>query len=113
MLPDLLRPSLRVVFCGTAVSTFSADLRHYYAGPGNKFWRLLYDSGFSPYLLTPAEDATVLDFGIGITDSVKDVAQSHDRGLDFGNSKIVARKLIEAAPHWVAFNGLEAGVRRQ
>ncbi|OCL30909.1 hypothetical protein BCR15_10620 [Tessaracoccus lapidicaptus] len=109
MLPDLLRPDLDVVFCGTAVSSASADLGHYYAGRGNKFWQLLFDAGFTPSLLTPAEDATVLDYGIGITDLVKDRAQSHDRGLDFGYSTAVARELISQAPRWVAFNGLTAG----
>lgn len=52
MLPDLLRPDLDVVFCGTAVSSASADLGHYYAGRGNKFWQLLFDAGFTPSLLT-------------------------------------------------------------
>ena len=51
------------------------------------------------------------DFGLRdwLTDLVKDVAQSHDRGLDFAKSKVMAQKLIEAAPEWVAFNGLESG----
>src|SRR5438067_2015906 len=39
ILPDHLRPGLSIVFCGTAVGTASASRGHYYAGPGNDFWR--------------------------------------------------------------------------
>ncbi|WP_459976142.1 uracil-DNA glycosylase family protein [Nocardioides pyridinolyticus] len=44
-----------------------------------------------------------------MTDLVKDVAQSHDRGLDYGGVAAAAGHLISAAPQWVAFNGLTAG----
>jgi TDG/mug DNA glycosylase family protein len=39
---------------------------------------------------------------------VKDVAQSHDRGLDCGRAGAVAAH-VTASPLWVAFNGLTAG----
>lgn len=109
MLPDLLAPGLRVVFCGTAVATTSAERGHYYSGPRNKFWQLLHESGLTPRLLEPEDDASLLTFGIGITDLVKDVAQSHDRSLDFGGAGAMAEHVVEAAPVWVAFNGLTAG----
>lgn len=109
MLPDILRPGLRVVFCGTAVATASADRGHYYAGRGNKFWQLLHEAGFTPTQLTPELDSALLDFGLGVTDLVKDVAQSHDRGLNYDSSGTVANRLMDAAPAWVAFNGVTAG----
>ena len=109
MLPDLLAPGLRIVFCGTAVATASAARGHYYSGPGNKFWHLLHDAGLTPSLLHPEEDASLLSYGIGITDLVKDVAQSHDRGLDYGRVDVAATHLIAVRPRWVAFNGLTAG----
>lgn len=59
VLPDLLRPGLDVVFCGTAVATASAQRGHYYAGPGNRFWQLLHESGLTTTLLTPEDDATL------------------------------------------------------
>lgn len=37
VLPDLLRPGLRVVFCGTAAGAASALSGAYYAGRGNRF----------------------------------------------------------------------------
>lgn len=109
VLPDLLRPGLDVVFCGTAVATASAQRGHYYAGPGNRFWQLLHESGLTTTLLTPEDDATLPDFGIGITDLVKEVAQSHDRGLDFSRSATVAAHIEAVSPRWVAFNGSTAG----
>lgn len=53
VLPDYLAPGLRIVFCGTAVSTASAERGHYYAGPGNEFWSFLHRSGLTPVLLSP------------------------------------------------------------
>ena len=41
VLPDILKPNLNVVFCGTAVSDESAALGHYYSKPSNSFWQLL------------------------------------------------------------------------
>lgn len=109
MLPDLLAPGLTVVFCGTVVATASAERGHYYSGRGNKFWQLLHEAGFTPSQLTPELDASLLGYGIGITDLVKGIAQSDDRGLDFGGASAVAGHLTDAAPRWVAFNGLAAG----
>ena len=98
-----------MVFCGTAVATASAERGHYYSGRGNRFWQLLHESGFTPIRLAPEEDTSLPSYGIGITDLVKGIAQSHDRGLDYGGANDVAAHLISAAPKWVAFNGLTAG----
>jgi TDG/mug DNA glycosylase family protein len=39
-LPDLLRPGLRLVVVGINPSLYSVAVGHYYARPGNDFWRL-------------------------------------------------------------------------
>ena len=70
-LPDYLQPGLRLVFVGFNPSMRSAAVGHYYAGPGNLFWPLLYESGLLPAPLTYAEDARILEFGIGLTDLVQ------------------------------------------
>ena len=44
ILPDVLEPGLRVVFCGTAAGKASARAGAYYAGPGNAFWPTLHRS---------------------------------------------------------------------
>jgi TDG/mug DNA glycosylase family protein len=70
-LPDQLRPGLRLVFVGTAASTRSASVGHYYAHPGNRFWRALHEAGITPRRHQPSELASLLELGIGFTDLSK------------------------------------------
>jgi TDG/mug DNA glycosylase family protein len=77
-LPDQLRAGLRLVFVGTAASTRSASLGHYYAHPGNRFWRALRDAGITPHRYQPSEFSALLELGIGFTDLSKSGA-----GMDY------------------------------
>ena len=70
-LPDLLAPNLRVVFVGTAAGKRSAELGHYYAGRGNRFWLTLHEVGLTPRLYEPREFRDLLALGIGLTDISK------------------------------------------
>ncbi|WP_275199398.1 mismatch-specific DNA-glycosylase [Bradyrhizobium sp. CSA207] len=70
-LPDQLRPDLRLVFVGTAASTRSAELGHYYAHPGNRFWRAIHEAGITARRYQPGEFASLLELGIGFTDLSK------------------------------------------
>ncbi|MGY3533657.1 TDG/mug DNA glycosylase family protein [Bradyrhizobium sp. USDA 4452] len=70
-LPDQLRADLRLVFAGTAASTRSAAVGHYYAHPGNRFWRALHEVGITPRLYRPDEFTALLELGIGFTDLCK------------------------------------------
>src|SRR5215475_6627174 len=70
-LPDLLAPNLRVIFVGTAAGRRSAELGHYYAGRGNRFWRTLHEMGLTPRLFEPREFRELLPLGIGLTDMSK------------------------------------------
>ena len=71
VLPDVLKPGLRVVFCGTAVGSKSARAGAYYAGRGNQFWSVLYRVGLTPRQLEPQEFRLLLQYGIGLTDLAK------------------------------------------
>ena len=109
MLPDLLVPDLSVVICGTAVGEQSAQRGHYYAGRGNRFWQLLYESGLTPVRLRPEDDHRVIEFGIGLTDLAKSVAASSDIGLDSEfDVAALAGKLERLRPHSLAFHGKRA-----
>lgn len=55
MLPDLLRPGLRVVFIGTAAGAASARAGAYYAGPGNQFCLRLAEAAPRTALRRPPE----------------------------------------------------------
>jgi TDG/mug DNA glycosylase family protein len=107
-LPDYLQPGLRVVFVGFNPGARSAAVGHYYAGPGNAFWPLLYASGLLPAPLTYAEDYRVLEFGIGLTDLVKRPTRSSS-DLSLAEARagaaVLQHKLLTYAPRTVCFNG--------
>lgn len=109
VLPDVLGPGMRVVFCGTAPGATSARARAYYAGPGNRFWLTLHEVGLTPDLLAPAEFARLPEFGIGLTDISKTASGSDaevgSRGFD---RKRLAAAIAGAAPGHLAFNGKNA-----
>lgn len=71
ILPDYLAPGLDIVFCGTAAGTASARRGHYYAGPGNRFWPLLAETGLTPHRLRPEDDHLLPGLGLGLTDLAK------------------------------------------
>jgi TDG/mug DNA glycosylase family protein len=71
LVPDLLAPGLRLVFCGTALGRKSAEQRAYYANPTNLFWRTLHEVGLTPERMAPTDYARLLAHGIGLTDLAK------------------------------------------
>lgn len=104
LVPDLLRPGLTLVLCGSAPSRISARARAYYANPENKFWRTLAEVGLTPRLFAPQEYPLLLDLGIGLTD----VAKRHsgtDAQLpkDAWAPQELREKLERAAPRLLAF----------
>jgi double-stranded uracil-DNA glycosylase len=107
VLPDVLAPHLRVVFCGTAAGSTSARRGAYYAGSGNKFWPMLYAIGLTPRQLPPTEFASVLRYGIGLTDLCKLRSGSDvELGKDpFDGAGLEARVHV-VAPRVIAFNGV-------
>src|SRR6185295_11357793 len=68
-LPHLLEPGLRLVFIGYNPAIYSAEAGHYYARPGNMFWRQLSASGLAGREVWPTDDRLLPDeAGIGFTD---------------------------------------------
>jgi TDG/mug DNA glycosylase family protein len=109
ILPDHLRPGLKLIFCGTAAGEKSAQTGHYYAKPGNGFWPALFEAGFTGRLFLPAEDAMLLDLGIGLTDLSK-TAKGMDIGLkrhDF-DAALFRSKIENLKPVFVAFTSKRA-----
>ena len=108
-LPDLLEEGIDLLFIGINPGLKSARLGHYYAGPGNLFWKCLYESRLTPELLRPQEDRRVLEYGIGITDCVKRASRmaSEVRRSEFREATLALTQKIERyAPRLVCFNGL-------
>jgi len=109
VLPDILRPGLRVAFCGTAAGTASARAGAYYAGPGNAFWVTLHSTGLTPTQLSPAEFEQLPAFGIGLADICK-VRHGSDYEVGTGEFDVAGLEARIAAvePANLAFNGKNA-----
>lgn len=109
ILPDVLEPGLRVVFCGTQAGAVSARRGAYYAGPGNKFWPVLQQIGLVPVRLQPEEFRTLPRYGIGLTDVAKRTSgpDSALRGGHFDVAGFAAR-IAANRPRILAFNGKRA-----
>ena len=109
VLPDVLGPGLRIVFCGSAAGAVSARLGAYYAGPGNRFWPTLYRVGLTPCLMAPSEFRTVLRYGIGLTDLCK-TESGADAELSRQADDVAAltAKIAQHRPTVLAFNGKRA-----
>jgi TDG/mug DNA glycosylase family protein len=108
-LPDLLAPNLRVVFVGTAAGKRSAELGHFYAGHGNRFWRTLHEVRLTPRRFKPAEFGDLLALGIGLTDMSK-LGAGMDRQIarhEFNRDRLV-ETIRGYRPRAIAFNGKKA-----
>lgn len=108
-LPDLLAEGIDLLFVGINPGLKSARVGHYYAGPGNLFWRCLHEGGLTPVRLLPQEDHRLLEFGIGVTDCVArpsrgagDVRPEEFRAA----TPALLAKIERYCPRLICFNGL-------
>jgi double-stranded uracil-DNA glycosylase len=113
ILPDHLKPGLKLVFCGTAAGRQSALQKAYYAHKQNKFWRTLCEVGLTPHLFEPKEYPGLWKLGIGLTDIAK-YAYGMDHQLpkeSLGHEAALAlrARVIKIAPRFLAFTSLTAG----
>jgi len=108
-LPDLLFPNLRLVFVGTAASTRSAELGHYYAYPGNRFWRAIHEAGITPRRYQPSEFAELIELGIGFTDLSKTGAgMDHQIAAETIDVAGFRAKMETYRPRTIAFTSKKA-----
>lgn len=109
VLPDVLLPGLRVVFCGTAAGTRSAESGTYYAHPGNRFWWALHASGLTPRQLRPEEFPLLPQFGIGLTDVAKHHHGNDDQlPLEAFDAAALRDRIATHAPQALAFTSKAA-----
>lgn len=67
MITDILRPDLRVVFCGINPGLKTATRGFHFADATNRFWKVLYKAGLTNTLLAPEDELMLLDNNCGIT----------------------------------------------
>jgi TDG/mug DNA glycosylase family protein len=108
---DVLRPGLRVLFCGINPSLYSAATGWHFARPGNRFWPALHAGGFTPRLFDPSEQEELLDLDLGITNVVARATARADEltpaELRTGGT-LLAGKVAEFRPAWLAVVGVTA-----
>jgi TDG/mug DNA glycosylase family protein len=109
--PDLIRPGLKVLFCGINPGLYSGATGHHFARPGNRFWRALHGAGFTARLLSPWEERLLLKQGLGITNLVAratgSAAQLTLVELRAGRRRLET-KTRRYSPGWVAMVGIGA-----
>lgn len=109
--PDVIAPGLRVLFCGINPGLYSAAIGHHFGRPGNRFWKALWAAGFTPRLLSPFEDSTLLDYGLGITNLCPRTTASADEltpGELAGGALELVAKAAQYRPRTVAVLGIGA-----
>lgn len=109
--PDVIADDLAVLFCGINPGLYSGATRHHFARPGNRFWKVLHQAGFTGRLLTPFDEDALVERRIGITNLVErataTAAELTPEELRAGARRL-ARKATRRRPRVVAVLGIEA-----
>ena len=111
VIPDVIAPDLKVLFCGINPGLWSAALGLHFARPGNRFWPALHQSGFTPELFTPDRQHELLALGVGISNVVDRATARADEltpdELREGGRALTA-KAEARRPQWIAIVGVTA-----
>jgi len=108
-LTDCIEPGVRLLLIGINPGVMSATTGHHFAGPTNKFWRLLYESGIVPEPVTHEDDVRLPTWGIGMTNLVARPTPGIDtlRPEEYLEGwKILEKKIDLYRPEIVAFVGI-------
>lgn len=110
-LPDILAPGLSVIFCGINPGATAALAGRHFVSRTNRFWRVLHRAGFTPELIDPEDDRSILRYGCGLTVAV---ARPTPGANDLSRVELqragaaLERKIRRNAPRVVAFLGKPA-----
>lgn len=111
VIPDVIAPDLKALFCGINPGLWSGAVGLHFARPGNRFWPALYASGFTPEPLTPDRQHELLGFGVGISNVVARATARADEltreELREGGLRL-AEKAASYRPRWIAIVGVTA-----
>ena len=108
-LTDRIEPGVRVLLIGINPGVMSATTGHHFAGPTNRFWRLLYEAGLVPEPVTHVDDDRLPMWGIGMTNLIARPSP----GIDvlkpdeyIQGWQILEKKIDRFRPKIVAFVGV-------
>ena len=109
VLKDRIRPPVRVLLVGINPGVRSSQVGHHFAGPSNRFWKLLYESRLVPEPIGFADDDRLPEWGIGITNLIPRPTPGIDtlRPEEYlAGARILRRKIRRVKPEMVAFVGV-------
>jgi TDG/mug DNA glycosylase family protein len=99
------------VFVGINPGLWSGAVGHHFARPGNRFWKALHGSGFTDRLLSPFEDASLLERNLGLTNLVaRTTATAAELSADEirAGAQELENRLSPLHPRFVAVLGIGA-----
>src|SRR5437660_7014871 len=108
-LRDCVRPDVRVLLVGINPGIRSATIGHHFAGPSNRFWKLLYESGVVPEAISTEQDRRLPEWGFGVTNLVARATPGIDtlRPEEYvAGARALRRKVRRWKPRIVAFDGV-------
>jgi len=109
LLKDRIRPPVRVLLVGINPGVKSSQLGHHFAGPSNRFWRLLYESRLVPEPIGFADDGRLSEWGFGMTNLISRPTPGIDtlRPEEYvAGARTLRRKIRRVKPEVVAFVGV-------
>ena len=108
-LRDRIRAPVRVLLVGINPGIRSSQVGHHFAGPSNRFWKLLYESRLVPEPIGFADDVRLHEWGFGITNLIPRPTPGIDtlRPEEYiAGAKTLRRKIRRLKPEVVAFIGV-------
>lgn len=108
-LTDRIEPGVRVLLVGINPGVRSAQTGHHFAGPSNRFWKLLYESGLVSEAITSVDDVRLPEWGFGVTNVVARPSPGIDdlRPAEYLEGwRTLEKKIDQFRPPIVAFVGV-------
>ena len=109
LLKDRIRLPVRVLLVGINPGIRSSQVGHHFAGPSNRYWKLLYDARLVPEPIGFADDLRLPEWGFGITNLIGRPTPGIDtlRPDEYvAGAKALRRKIRRVKPEMVAFIGV-------
>ncbi len=108
-LPDHIHPGTHILFVGINPGLKSAETGHHFAGPSNRFWKLLYEADLVSEPLTYQDDWCLPERGLGLTNIIDRCSAGIDV-LEPGEYRAglatLTRKVRRYQPRIIAFLGV-------
>src|SRR5436190_6400462 len=108
-LRDRIRLPVRLLLVGINPGVRSSQLGHHFAGPSNRFWKLLHESRLVTEPIGFADDGRLTEWGFGITNLVPRPTPGIDtlRPDEYiAGARTLRRKIRRLKPEMVAFVGV-------